>query len=130
MIQVHGVDERGNTVLRKQLKRDRARTKMLRMSRFGIIEMTRQRVRPNLLHTHSEPCPTCGGTGRVMGPDTTVTKIERWLQRYEGILLVISHDRDFLDQVCTRIAHIENCTINLFTGNYSQFDAVLSGSMP
>jgi ATP-binding cassette subfamily F protein 3 len=48
--------------------------------------------------------------------------LERWLQRYEGILLVISHDRDFLDQVCTRIAHIENCTINLFTGNYSQFE--------
>ena len=34
--------------------------------------------------------------------------LERWLKRYPGILLVISHDRDFLDQVCTRIAHIEN----------------------
>jgi ATP-binding cassette, subfamily F, member 3 len=49
--------------------------------------------------------------------------LERWLTRYEGILLVISHDRDFLDEVCTRIAHIENQTINLFTGNYSQFEA-------
>jgi ATP-binding cassette subfamily F protein 3 len=48
--------------------------------------------------------------------------LERWLKRYEGILLVVSHDRDFLDQVCTRIAHIENCTISLFTGNYSQFE--------
>ena len=48
--------------------------------------------------------------------------LERWLKRYEGILLVVSHDRDFLDQVCTRIAHIENCAINLFTGNYSQFE--------
>jgi ATP-binding cassette subfamily F protein 3 len=48
--------------------------------------------------------------------------LERWLKRYEGILLVISHDRDFLDQVCTRIAHIDNCAINLFTGNYSQFE--------
>jgi ATP-binding cassette subfamily F protein 3 len=48
--------------------------------------------------------------------------LERWLQRYEGILLVVSHDRDFLDQVCTRIAHIENCAVNLFTGNYSQFE--------
>ena len=34
--------------------------------------------------------------------------LERWLTRYEGILLVVSHDRDFLDQICTRIAHIEN----------------------
>jgi ATP-binding cassette subfamily F protein 3 len=48
--------------------------------------------------------------------------LERWLKRYEGILLVISHDRDFLDQVCTRIAHIEHCTISVFTGNYSQFE--------
>lgn len=50
--------------------------------------------------------------------------LERWLKRYEGILLIVSHDRDFLDQVCTRIAHIENETINLFTGNYSQFESL------
>ena len=48
--------------------------------------------------------------------------LERWLKRYDGILLVISHDRDFLDEVCTRIAHIENCAISLYTGNYSQFE--------
>ena len=48
--------------------------------------------------------------------------LERWLKRYEGLLLVISHDRDFLDQVCTRIAHIEHQEIRLFTGNYSQFE--------
>jgi ATP-binding cassette subfamily F protein 3 len=48
--------------------------------------------------------------------------LERWLTRYEGILLVVSHDRDFLDQVCTRIAHIENLAISLYTGNYSQFE--------
>ena len=49
--------------------------------------------------------------------------LERWLKRYEGILLVISHDRDFLDEICTRIAHIEHQRIHLFTGNYSQFEA-------
>ena len=48
--------------------------------------------------------------------------LERWLKQYEGILLVVSHDRDFLDQVCTRVAHIENQSISLFTGNYSQFE--------
>ena len=48
--------------------------------------------------------------------------LERWLKRYDGTLLVISHDRDFLDEVCTRIAHIENCAISLYTGNYSQFE--------
>ncbi len=50
--------------------------------------------------------------------------LERWLKRYEGILLLVSHDRDFLDQVCTRIAHIENGAISLFTGNYSQFETL------
>ena len=48
--------------------------------------------------------------------------LERWLRRYEGILLIVSHDRDFLDQVCTRIAHIENEQIQLYTGTYSQFE--------
>ena len=50
--------------------------------------------------------------------------LERWLKRYEGILMVVSHDRDFLDEICTRIAHIENETITLFTGNYSQFETL------
>ncbi|MEW6750931.1 MAG: Rne/Rng family ribonuclease [Candidatus Latescibacterota bacterium] len=66
----------------EEAKRDRAKISISpQVSEFGLVEMTRQRVRPNLLHTHSEPCPTCGGTGRVMGPDTIVTRIERWLQR-------------------------------------------------
>ncbi|MFK8030335.1 MAG: ribosomal protection-like ABC-F family protein [Gammaproteobacteria bacterium] len=49
--------------------------------------------------------------------------LERWLKQYEGILLVVSHDRDFLDQVCTRVAHIEHSAMTLYTGNYSQFEA-------
>ncbi len=50
--------------------------------------------------------------------------LERWLKRFEGILLVVSHDRDFLDEVCTRVAHIEHRAIKLFTGNYSQFETL------
>jgi len=50
--------------------------------------------------------------------------LERWLKSYTGILLLISHDRDFLDALCTHIAHIEQHTINSYTGNYSQFEAV------
>ena len=49
--------------------------------------------------------------------------LERWLKRYEGILLVISHDRDFLDAICTRIAHIEHREVRFYTGNFSQFEA-------
>ena len=70
----------------EQVRRDRAKVSIsAQISEFGLIEMTRQRVRPNLLHTQSEPCPVCAGTGRVLGPDTTITKIERWLRRaYAG----------------------------------------------
>ncbi len=49
--------------------------------------------------------------------------LERQLKAYEGILVVISHDRDFLDGVCTRILHIEHQAITAYTGNYSEFEA-------
>jgi len=52
-------------LLRQEIKKDRARTKLLRMSRFGIVEMTRQRIRPSLASSIFQPCPRCGGTGRV-----------------------------------------------------------------
>lgn len=50
--------------------------------------------------------------------------LEAWLNRYPGILLLISHDRDFLDGVCTRIAQIEQGKVTLYTGNYSQFEKI------
>ncbi len=48
--------------------------------------------------------------------------LEQWLKRYQGTLLLISHDRDFLDAVINHIAHIENQGINLYSGNYSAFE--------
>ena len=48
--------------------------------------------------------------------------LEAWLKQYDGSLLLISHDRDFLDNVCTHIAHIERQQIDYYTGNYSAFE--------
>ncbi|MBM7455702.1 ATP-binding cassette subfamily F protein 3 [Oceanisphaera litoralis] len=48
--------------------------------------------------------------------------LERWLNSYEGTLILISHDRDFLDAVVNRIIHIENNQLNEYTGNYSDFE--------
>ncbi len=48
--------------------------------------------------------------------------VEEWLRAYPGTLLVISHDRDFLDRVITHIAHIEQATLTLYSGNYSDFE--------
>lgn len=48
--------------------------------------------------------------------------LERWLQSYPGTLILISHDRDFLDPIISRIVHIENQQLNEYTGNYSSFE--------
>jgi ATP-binding cassette, subfamily F, member 3 len=48
--------------------------------------------------------------------------LEAWLRRYEGTLLVISHDREFLDAVTTVTLHIEKAKLNRYGGNYSRFE--------
>ncbi|MFL7027320.1 ABC transporter ATP-binding protein [Enterovibrio norvegicus] len=50
--------------------------------------------------------------------------LEKWLQNYRGTLVLISHDRDFLDPVVNRIVHIENQLLNEYTGNYSSFETM------
>ena len=48
--------------------------------------------------------------------------LEGWLKSYRGTLVLISHDRDFLDRVIERIIHIENGKLNEYTGGYSDFE--------
>ncbi|MDK9422499.1 ABC transporter ATP-binding protein [Pectobacterium carotovorum] len=48
--------------------------------------------------------------------------LEKWLKNYAGTLVLISHDRDFLDPVVTKILHIEQQSLNEYTGNYSSFE--------
>jgi ribonuclease G len=67
--------------LRSNLGRDRARTKAFAVSELGLIEMTRQRVRPSLWHSHTTSCPTCGGNGRVFRPEIVTRRLERALRR-------------------------------------------------
>ncbi len=52
--------------------------------------------------------------------------LERWLTQYRGLLIIISHDREFLDGVVTSIVHIEHQKMNRYTGNYSAFEAARS----
>ena len=67
--------------LRTHLGRDRARTKAFEVSSLGLVEMTRQRVRPSLFQTLTEECDHCQGTGRVYTPSTVVRQIERSIRR-------------------------------------------------
>ena len=48
--------------------------------------------------------------------------LEQWLKQYEGSLLLISHDRDFIDATVDHIAHIEECNIHIYSGTYSEFE--------
>lgn len=48
--------------------------------------------------------------------------LQQWLQRYPGTLLLISHDRDFIDATCERILHIEQQSLQTYKGNYSDFE--------
>ena len=49
--------------------------------------------------------------------------LENWLREYPGTLLMIAHDREFLDRTVERIVHIENEVVRVYTGNYSAFEA-------
>ena len=69
--------------LKKEFSKDRATTKIADMSPFGLIEMTRQRIRPSLIQNISESCSYCGGTGLIPTKGTVVAKIERWIRRYK-----------------------------------------------
>lgn len=72
------------TELKSELFKDRAKVALLPISEFGLLQMTRQRVRVNLLHSVSDICPTCGGTGRIPSKESVVTKIESWFSRYKN----------------------------------------------
>ncbi len=65
--------------MRDAMKRDRARTKILRTSPFGLIEMTRQRIRPSLKKSIFTDCPACGGAGVVKTPESMAIEVVRLL---------------------------------------------------
>jgi len=67
-------------VLRDAFKADKARSEMLHISRFGIIEMTRQRVQPSLERTAYMDCPACKGAGIVKNPESMALEVMRSLK--------------------------------------------------
>jgi len=82
--------------LRDAVKRDRARTKILRTSPFGLVEMTRQRVRPSLKKSVFTDCPTCNGTGWVKTPESMVLDVIR--------LLILASQRENIKHVAVSVA--------------------------
>jgi len=81
---------------RHAVKADRARARILRISRFGVVEMTRQRMRPSLQSSTHLACPHCGGTGFVKSHEALSIEIIRllnlsaWKEQIKRIELFVS----------------------------------------
>ena len=73
-----------NEELRKEFRKDRAKVTVLPMTEFGLVQITRQRIRQNILHSFTETCPACAGTGLVRSKTTTINQLERWLRRFKA----------------------------------------------
>jgi len=82
--------------LRDALKKHKERAKCLRMSQFGIIEMTRQRTRPSIKRSIYQDCPYCRGAGLVKNPESMVLEVMRLLR------LAVHHNQ--VDRVEVRVA--------------------------
>ncbi len=70
--------------VKKEFHKDRAKATILPLTDFCLMQITRQRIRQSIVHSFSEPCPTCGGTGLVQSKAAIVSTIERWIRRFRS----------------------------------------------
>src|SRR3546814_7343344 len=70
--------------LKECLRNDRARIQVGRISAFGLLEMSRQRLRPSLIESSTMPCPHCQGRGYVRSIESTALQVLRAIEE-EGI---------------------------------------------
>ena len=97
--------------LKKEFRRDRSKVSVLPMSDFGLVQITRQRIRQNINQAMKEVCPVCGGSGFMTKESHLVYDIEDWLKRFrrfsrEFSLIIKCHPSDasrLQDKKFTRI---------------------------
>jgi ribonuclease E len=70
--------------LKEAMKHDRARIQVGRISAFGLLEMSRQRLRPSIVEASTQPCPHCGGTGHIRSTESTALHVLRAIEE-EGM---------------------------------------------
>ncbi len=83
-MEVHRNQSKVERVMKEAMRFDRARIQIGHISPFGLLEMSRQRLRPSLIETSSEPCPHCGGTGVRRSTDSTALQVLRMIEE-EGL---------------------------------------------
>ena len=69
--------------LKREFRKDRAKTNVLPMSDFGLVQITRQRIRPSVVKSVSKVCPMCGGSGSIVSQNTVNADIEGWLTKFK-----------------------------------------------
>jgi ribonuclease E len=110
-IDMHKERHRRNVerALRDAVRRDRARTKILRTSPFGLVEMTRQRIRPSLKRSAYKDCPCCNGSAVVKTPESMAIDVVRLLiviaQKPAIVQVRVSVTADVADYLNNRKRH-------------------------
>ena len=68
--------------LKKEFRKDRAKVSILPMSDFGLVQITRQRIRQNIIQATKEVCPVCHGTGLLTKSSHVIYDLENWLRKF------------------------------------------------
>ncbi len=71
--------------LKKEFRKDRAKVSVLPMSDFGLVQITRQRIRQNIMQAMKEVCPYCLGTGLLTKGSHLIYDIEDWLKKFKRV---------------------------------------------
>jgi len=124
-----------NQEFKKAIRKDKAPISFLPISQFGLMEVTRKRVRVNLMTEKTTKCPVCSGAGHIFTLETTVSLLDRWLARVKKMsrrkkltlvvaspvveILVDNHGRYFhylehKHEVRLELVEDENASINQF----------------
>ncbi|MDZ7796989.1 MAG: ribonuclease E/G [Candidatus Marinimicrobia bacterium] len=67
---------------KQELARDRASVSVSELSRYGLLEMTRERIRISVMFSLSDECPMCHGYGRIPSKESMITKIDSWVRNF------------------------------------------------
>lgn len=89
--------------MRRAIQRDRSKVSISEISEYGLMEMTRKRVRPSVTYTIHSSCACCKGTGRVEALETTLSKIERAIRRVLADHPDVSSDASTWPQILLRV---------------------------
>lgn len=108
------------SILQEAVKKDKAKTKILPITRLGLIEMTRERKRESIISYLNEECPECGGSGKVLSRESLFIKIKREIfeltkGRFVGNmrLMLHPHVKDYFVQRRQRLERAIRCSVDI-----------------